>query len=67
MAKKAVEYPSLEQLAKEMYLLLIQCGMHLDGEQVADVDALRDEVAGTVREMDGYYMRKRRTTDVCNE
>jgi hypothetical protein len=58
MDEKPIQYPSLEQLAKDMYLLLIKCGMNLDGEDM-DLDELRDDVAGIVREMDGYYNRKR--------
>ncbi len=49
-----------EELMKEMYLLLIQCGMNLDGDGQMESDELRDEVAGVVREMDGYYATKRK-------
>lgn len=58
MAKKKVAQRSLESLANEMYRLLIQCGMNLDGFGERDHYELRNDVAGIVREMDAYYTRK---------
>ena len=61
-------YPrSLEVLAKEMYRLLIKCGMHLDGECDWLADDLREAVANLVVEMDGYYVRKAQevSDDLC--
>lgn len=56
--KKPAKSPGLESLAKEMYLLLIKCGMYLDGDESNDPEELRNDVAGIVRDMDSYYVRK---------
>lgn len=57
---KPAKSPGLESLAKEMYLLLIKCGMYLDGDETNDPEELRTDVAGIVRDMDSYYVRKER-------
>ena len=56
--KPKAQRSGLEALAKEMYLLLIKCGMYLDGDESNDPDELRNDVAGLVRDMDSYYVRK---------
>lgn len=58
MAKEQTYPRTLDALAKDMYRLLIKCGMHLDGECDWGADDLREAVANLVVEMDGYYVRK---------